>query len=140
MTSLDLFILTLLKYGINTPYTMAAQAGVSLGASLPAIRRLVAERLIKETPRGPRGRREFQLTKSGEKAMDRLDQVLDAALLQPPRDIESILRFSACAIGSGRTEKAIELLDKAAQEYSGRSAAALSQAGERAIASHPGSL
>ena len=48
LRTLDLFLLTLVRDGIKTPYEWQARASVSLGASLPAVKRLLEGRLVTE--------------------------------------------------------------------------------------------
>jgi hypothetical protein len=64
MTTLDLF--ALLQAGVSTPYLMRTRAGIFIGASRPALARLAGRGLVKEVGRGPRGRREFKLTRAGQ--------------------------------------------------------------------------
>ena len=121
MTSLDLYILMLLKRGINTPYSLRTRGGISLGASLPAIRRLLDRHLVKEIAGGTRGKREFQPTKMGERELGNLEGYLERALKDSTSDIASDLRMVACAVASGKRQVAIDLLEKAVLEYSSRS-------------------
>jgi DNA-binding PadR family transcriptional regulator len=69
-TVLDIFILSLLDRGFETTYALQRQAGLSLGSTVPALRRLEAKRLItrQETlTAGARPRHSFRLTASGKK-------------------------------------------------------------------------
>ncbi len=122
MTSLDLIVLLLLQSGINTPYLLRSRAGISLGGSLPALKRLLGHGLIKQGKQGLRGRREFGLTRAGENELAQLDRHLQAALTEPVGDLESVLRLVACAIITGSKEVAVELLKKSADEFDRRSA------------------
>lgn len=67
---LDIFILSLLDRGYQTTYDLQRQAGLSLGSTVPALRRLEAKRLITRqetlTP-GARPKHSFFLTPSGKK-------------------------------------------------------------------------
>lgn len=119
--SLDLFLLMLLRDGVNTPYTWSSRAGISLGASLPAVRRLIGRGLIREIAKGPRGRREFALTRLGENELKNVRAHLEDALREPPRDVESILRLGCCALASGRRQIGIELLRNSSTELEKRS-------------------
>ena len=49
LSVLDLFVLSLFDRGLETPYDLQRQAGVSLGSSVPALRRLEAAGLIKKS-------------------------------------------------------------------------------------------
>ena len=68
MPSLDLLILSLVEAGIDTPYRWQSRAGLSLGGTLPAVRRLLARHLVSEAAAGPRGRREFTITAAGRRS------------------------------------------------------------------------
>jgi hypothetical protein len=71
---------------------------------LPAARRLLARQLVSERKPGPRGRREFRITRSGRNELKNIDQHLDAALLEQVGDMESVLRLAAIALHAGRQE------------------------------------
>ena len=123
MTTLDLFILSLLERGVTTPYSLLSRAGISLGASRPALQRLAGHGLIREMGQGPRGRREFKLTRAGEAEVANLDRYLDTAMSEQYRDRDSVLRLCCCALEMGRTPQAVQLLRKAAEECHERSRA-----------------
>jgi hypothetical protein len=130
MASLDLLILSLIDAGIDTPYRWQTQAGLSLGATLPAARRLLAGRLVSERKPGPRGRREFRITRTGRSELKNIDQHLDAALLEQVGDLESILRLFAIALHAGRQDVAAHLLQEAGSEYDRRAARAQKRASD----------
>ena len=70
MTVLEHFILSQLERGLETPYDLMRRAGVSLGASVPALRRLSAAGLVKkgrETSDSNRPRHVYKLTAEGAK-------------------------------------------------------------------------
>ncbi len=120
MTSLDLLLLFLVKSGINTPYAWSARAGISLGASLPALKRLLRQELVKENKPGPRGRREFALTRAGSRELAAMDRYLQQALVDPVTDMDSTLRLTVCAMATGSNKLAVGLLNKAAEHYQSR--------------------
>ena len=67
---LNLFILSFFDRGFETAYDLQRHAGVSLGSSLPALRRLEAASLVKSKPQvgsSKRLRHEFELTAAGRK-------------------------------------------------------------------------
>ncbi len=105
LRTLDLFLLTLIRDGITTPYDRQARAGVSLGASLPAVRRLLAGGLVREADEGPRGRREFAVTRSGRSELQRTDPYLQHALDEAHGDLESALRLVCIAVSEGKPSK-----------------------------------
>lgn len=43
---LDIFLLSMLDRGAQSPYELQRMAGVSLGASVPSLRRLTASKLV----------------------------------------------------------------------------------------------
>ena len=130
MASLDLLILSLIDAGIDTPYRWQTQAGLSLGATLPAARRLLAGRLVSERKPGPRGRREFRITRTGRSELKNIDQHLDAVLLEQVGDMESMLRLVAIALHAGRQDVAAHLLQEAGSEYDRRAARAQKRASD----------
>lgn len=67
---LDIFILSLLDHGYETTYDLQRQAGLSLGSTVPAVRRLEVKRLItrQETATsGARPKHSISLTTAGKK-------------------------------------------------------------------------
>ncbi len=96
---LDMFLLGLVKGGLITPYDWQSKAKVSLGASLPAVKRLLNAGLLKKLSKGPRGRHEFCLTPEGRDAVlpRNLDRYLGDALDDPPGDLESAIRLACLA-------------------------------------------
>jgi len=65
---LDLFILSLLDRGLETPYDLQRQGGLSLGSTVPALRRLAAAGLIRKreaTGASKRPRHTYQLSAAG---------------------------------------------------------------------------
>ena len=104
---LDMFLLELVRGGLVTPYDWQTRARTSLGASLPAARRLVMAGLLKRTVDGPRGRHEYALTARGRDEVDSLDGYLEEALATQPTDTESSIRLAclAAAINDDRLAK-----------------------------------
>jgi DNA-binding PadR family transcriptional regulator len=65
---LDLFILSLLDRGLQTPYDLHQQGGLSLGSTVPALRRLSDTGLIRkrdDTGTSKRPRHSYQLSAKG---------------------------------------------------------------------------
>lgn len=127
MTTLDLYILALLQAGVSTPYLLRTRAGISIGASRPALERLAGRGLVKEAGPGPRGRREFKLTRAGHVELANINRYLDAAVKTPERDRDSALRLFCCAMTFGKNHIALQLLNKAADDYERRAADLSSQ-------------
>lgn len=46
LSVLDFFLLSMLDRGAQSPYELQRMAGVSLGASVPSLRRLTASKLV----------------------------------------------------------------------------------------------
>lgn len=62
---LDLFVLALIENGVTTPYGLQIGAGVSPGASIPALRRLVTAGWASAGKPGSRGRTDHMITAAG---------------------------------------------------------------------------
>jgi DNA-binding PadR family transcriptional regulator len=112
---LDMFLLGLVRGGLITPYDWQAKARTSLGASLPAVRRLVDQGLLKKAATGPRGRHEFALTRDGEDALHtpKLRRYIEQVLEQSTSDTETVLRLASLAALIEGTRAATKLLLKA---------------------------
>lgn len=130
--SLDMLLLILIDEALHTPYRWQKESGISLGASLPAVRRLLAHSLITEAPTGPRQRREFAITRTGRSELKHLDRYLDSASSQPVGDLESVLRLFSIAVYAGRQDVARRLLQDASTEYDRRTSRAQRRAAESA--------
>jgi hypothetical protein len=68
LNSLQAALLTFAKLGLSTSYDLMSQTGLSVGHTLPALKRLQEAGLVSAVP-GPRKRMEFVLTSKGEKAL-----------------------------------------------------------------------
>jgi len=62
---LDLFVLALIDRGLTTPYALQQGAGLSPGATIPALRRLLEAKVVVQGGSGPRGRVEHKITADG---------------------------------------------------------------------------
>jgi DNA-binding PadR family transcriptional regulator len=136
LTPLDMFLLGLVKGGLITPYDWQAKGRVSLGASLPAARRLVdAGLLLKEVSKEPgsRERHEFRLTDKGHDELDELDNYIDDASKQPPADLESVVRLACLATIKGKNDIAKEILLEASEEHRHRAKLARKRASNRTL-------
>src|SRR5450755_625779 len=128
LRTLDLFLLTLVRDGINTPYEWQARGGVSLGASLPAVKRLLAGGLVSEAEKGSRGRRKFRIIRSGRQTVQNIDLNFEQALDEAPRDLKSVLRLASMAFSDARTEIGKKLLQQASEDNAKRARRARKQA------------
>jgi|ERR1035438_4980671 hypothetical protein len=118
LSSLDVFLLALIDSGVATSYAMREEAGISVGASRPALHRLSALALVAEGAAGARGKVTFKLTASGRRAKSAsLNFLLADYRLHPPSDIESILRVAALALSAAKPAEAVELMTRAADRF-----------------------
>ena len=61
-TDLDLFVLALVNRGMRTPYDLKVDAGISRGASIPVLNRLLEQNLVTAGAPTERSRSEYSLT------------------------------------------------------------------------------
>jgi DNA-binding PadR family transcriptional regulator len=114
-STLDLFLLALMEQGLAAPYDFKARAGVSVGASAPALRRLEKQGMVsKGAAQAPRERREYTLTAKGRRALERgWRPALNGKI---PNDLEAILRLAALALAQSRKPRiAADYLRRAAR-------------------------
>jgi DNA-binding PadR family transcriptional regulator len=108
-TDLDLFVLALIDGGVSTPYELQKTAGLSQGATNPALQRLLAARLVRQGKPGARGRTDYKATAAGKKLLR--DGWLPLIEAGPSGDLDSDLRVALLAIwGSGDRRLAVEFL------------------------------
>ncbi len=115
---LDIYILSLLDRGIETPYALQREAGLSLGASTPSLRRLCDGRFVKRHDgigATNRPRHVYTLTTSGrELARNSWKEHLDASRL--PTDLDGVLRLAEMARHYGvNSGKVADLLKQASE-------------------------
>ena len=134
---LDLFLLALIRAGIDTPYQLHTDAALSLGATLPALKRLEQAGYLRRGQPGTRGRTEFEITKSGERHLkSRWGPLMEAAV---PTDVDAVLRIVSLGILSGADKATVAVYLKRAatvkEENSKRQKAATlnAQASIRAV-------
>lgn len=89
-SSLEVFILALVNKGLTTSYALQREAGLSLGATVPALKRLLDAGLVTKKEVGRR--REFALTPDGQKSMWTWD-----ASARLPTDLDDIVRTAFLA-------------------------------------------
>ena len=108
-TDLDLFVLALIDGGGSTPYELQKTAGLSQGATNPALQRLLAARLVRQGKPGARGRTDYKATAAGKKLLR--DGWLPLIEAGPSGDLDSDLRVALLAIrGSGDRKLAVDFL------------------------------
>jgi DNA-binding PadR family transcriptional regulator len=114
-TDLDLFVLALIDSGVLTPYELQKAAGLSQGATIPALQRLLDARLVRQGKPGTRGRTDYQATAAGK----RLVKNGWLALIEegPSGDIDSDLRVALLALlGGGDRRLAADFLRQSADK------------------------
>jgi DNA-binding PadR family transcriptional regulator len=108
-TDLDLFVLALINGGVSTPYELQKAAGLSQGATIPALQRLLAARLVRQEKPGARRRTDYKATAAGKKLLR--DGWLPLIEAGPSGDLDSDLRVALLAIrGSGDRRLAVDFL------------------------------
>lgn len=111
-TDLDLFILALVDSGVATPYALQMSAGLSPGASIPALQRLAEAGLVHQGKPGSRGRTEHRVTPAGKRLLKAgwRDLIKDG----PSGDLDSDLRVALLALASGERRLAKDFLGRSA--------------------------
>jgi DNA-binding PadR family transcriptional regulator len=108
-SSLELFLLALIDSGLSTPYEFHSRAGISVGASLPALKKLLQQRLVSRGKAGDRRRMQYSLTAGGRAALNKSE-------LRPKEDVEediaSSLRVAILSDYLGSRAQAMKTLDK----------------------------
>ena len=108
-TDLDFFVLALIDGGVSTPYELQKEAGLSQGATNPALQRLLAARFVRQGKPGARRRTDYKVTATGKKLLR--DGWLPLIEAGPSGDLDSDLRVALLAIwGSGDRRLAVEFL------------------------------
>src|ERR1035437_7860359 len=64
LNPLQIFLLVLVEFGLATPYDLLSKAGLGVGLTSPALKRLKEAGLLTSTP-GPRNRVRYAITKEG---------------------------------------------------------------------------
>ena len=68
-TDLDLFVLALIDSGVSTPYEFQKAAGLSPGATIPVLQRLLEAGFVRQGKPGSRGRINHSITPAGRKLL-----------------------------------------------------------------------
>lgn len=112
-TDLDLFVLALVDSGVATPYELQKAAGISQGASVPALQRLLEATFIRQGKPGLRGRTDYRATATGRKALKvGWRRLIDDG---PSGDLDADLRMALLAFWVGDDRKlAVEFLNQSA--------------------------
>ncbi|MDT8067257.1 MAG: PadR family transcriptional regulator [Terriglobia bacterium] len=124
-TNLELYILSLVRNGVATPYELNSRAGLSLGSTVPALARLESESLIKGSEPQSRNSRRYLLTSKGLRLLQREWR---EQLTEETTDLDSILRITYLARQYGTSEAAAEYLSKAGNRLHARANSLKSEA------------
>jgi DNA-binding PadR family transcriptional regulator len=114
---LELFLLALIGKHINTPYLMNVVAGLSLGATMPALGRLERAGYLRRGRPGARGRTEFEVTKSGERYLK--SQWRPLMETPVPTDVDAVLRIVSLGILAGADKATVGVYLKRAAAVKG---------------------
>lgn len=96
---LDLFVLALIECGVSTPYALQTAAGLSPGATIPALSRLLKAGFVLQGKPGPRGRADHKITADGRRYLkDSWRQMIDHG---PSGDLDADLRVALLALFAG---------------------------------------
>jgi DNA-binding PadR family transcriptional regulator len=93
-SNLELFVLALIQRGLGTPYDFRLKAGLSVGSTSPALKRLEDDGLITGSDPGARASRRFTLTAKGSRV---LNKEWESHLNSHPTDLDSIVRIAYLA-------------------------------------------
>lgn len=112
---LDLFVLAFIDSGISTPYELKSAANLSPGATIPALRRLVNDRLAIQAKPGPRGRTDHKITAEGRRRLkEGWRQLIEQG---SSGDLDADLRVALLALWIGHDRRlAVSFLRQAADE------------------------
>ena len=111
---LDLFVLALIDDGVSTPYQLQQSAGLSPGATIPALRRLLLADLVLKSKPGIRGRTEHRITAAGRRCLKSgWRELIEGG---PTGDLDADLRAALLAlfVGGDRAAASNFLLGAAA--------------------------
>jgi DNA-binding PadR family transcriptional regulator len=114
-SDLDFFVLALIEEGISTPYELKMAVGLSPGATIPALRRLLREKLVVQGNSGPRGRIGHEVTAEGRKRLKNCwRELIDQG---PGGDLDAELRVALLALWVGKDRRsAVQFLHQAANQ------------------------
>jgi len=114
-SDLDLFVLALIASGVSTPYELQKAAGLSPGATIPALRRLVDGGFVRAGKPGTRGRTSHKITKDGQRQLKNgWRDLIDAG---PSGDLDADLRVALLALWvGGKRRLAMDFLRQSAAQ------------------------
>jgi DNA-binding PadR family transcriptional regulator len=98
-SDLDLFVLALVESGVSTPYELKQAAGLSPGATIPTLGRLLQNGLVSVGKPGLRGRADHRITAAGRRRLQRgWRGLIDDG---PSGDLDADLRVALLALWVG---------------------------------------
>jgi len=114
-TDLDLFVLALIDSGITTPYELQKSAGLSPGATIPALQRLLEAGFARQGKPGPRGRTAHRTTSAGKNLLKSgWRELLDDG---PSGDLDADLRVALLTLWAGGERRlAVDFLRQSADK------------------------
>jgi DNA-binding PadR family transcriptional regulator len=98
-SDLDLFVLVLIDSGISTPYEFQKSAGLSPGATIPALQRLLKAGCVRQGKPGSRGRTNHSITPAGRKFLKSGWRILIEE--GPSGDLDADLRVALLVMWAG---------------------------------------
>ena len=107
LNPLQLFLLVLVEFGLGTPYDLLSKAGLGVGLTSPALKRLKEAGMLNSEP-GPRNRVRYAITEKGRKTLRENMEVGPPPFWQqgPPDVFESLPRGVILAWLNSGTEEA----------------------------------
>ena len=112
---LDLFVLALVSDRVSTPYQLKTSAGLSPGATIPALARLLEAGFVIQGKPGPRGRADYRITSAGRRCLKNgwKELIVDG----PSGDLDADLRVALLALWVGGDRKlAVDFLRQSAEK------------------------
>lgn len=93
---LEAFLLALIARGLKTPYDFMVSAGISPGASIPALSRLESAGYVRKREVGARNRQEYEATGKGQAFLEKSWREIFQA--PPAGDLDTVLRTASLAL------------------------------------------
>ena len=114
-TDLDLFVLALIDSGISTPYDFQKAAGLSPGATIPALQRLLEAGFVRQGKSGARRRTDHSITPAGRKFLKNGWHTLIED--GPSGDLDADLRVALLVLwAGGKRQLATDFLQQSASK------------------------
>jgi len=110
-SSLELFLLCLLRRQRKTAFQVHDETGMSVGSCLPALKRLAERGWLAAAKPGARRQVAYALTGEGKEVIKGWRAILDAYLSGQPDDPESVVRLAAVAWLHGDRARAKKILE-----------------------------